>query len=454
MLRKIRFLTILVLFSVSFFPAGLFAQSKRGGSLLQSGPMVGYVDMMEALIWVQTKGPARVQIKFWREGGAPVLTAPIATAADHYFIAKHVLKDLEFGVAYQYGVVIDGKELSFDYPLSFKTQPFWEWRTEPPTVNFAIGSCFFLNDPEFDRPGDPYGGNYEIFDAIAKQGPDFMLWLGDNLYLREPEFNSPHRMAYRYTNARSFPGIQPMLASMANYAIWDDHDYGPNDSDRGFPFKTESLKLFKAFWANPQFGVEGTPGIFGKFKWADLDFFLLDDRYHRAPDKLLDPDKDYLGAVQLQWLKDSLVSSGAPFKFVVVGNQTLNTLCGHEAYPKYVNEYADFMSWLDRSDVEGVVFLSGDRHFTELLCKQRPGNYPLFEFTSSPLTSGVFQKLGIEENNPIRVPGTKVNDARNFGMIKVEGPRKERTLTLRALDYLGKVRWEKTIHENELKKPE
>ena len=33
------------------------------------------------------------------------------------------------------------------------------------------------------------------------------------------------------------------------------------------------------------------------------------------------------------------------------------------------------------------MFLSGDRHFTELLKVERPGTYPLYEFTSSPLTS-------------------------------------------------------------------
>ncbi len=37
--------------------------------------------------------------------------------------------------------------------------------------------------------------------------------------------------------------------------------------------------------------------------------------------------------------------------------------------------------------IEGVVFISGDRHHSELNIMQRPGAYPLYEFTSSPLTA-------------------------------------------------------------------
>ena len=49
-------------------------------------------------------------------------------------------------------------------------------------MSFAIGSCSYVNEPEFDRPGKPYGSNFEIFNSINNKNPDFMLWLGDNMY--------------------------------------------------------------------------------------------------------------------------------------------------------------------------------------------------------------------------------------------------------------------------------
>ena len=35
---------------------------------------------------------------------------------------------------------------------------------DPPDLKIALGSCAFINEEKYDRPGDPYGGNYEIFE--------------------------------------------------------------------------------------------------------------------------------------------------------------------------------------------------------------------------------------------------------------------------------------------------
>ena len=41
-----------------------------------------------------------------------------------------------------------------------------------------------------------------IFDAIAATNPDVMLWLGDNLYLQQPDLYDPASMAARYRRQR------------------------------------------------------------------------------------------------------------------------------------------------------------------------------------------------------------------------------------------------------------
>lgn len=424
--------------------------SQERHRLLQSGPMIGYMDLVETVIWLQTTAPARVRVKYWAEGHSPDVSETITTQAEDFFIAKHILSDLEPGTTYQYRILIDDEELSFPYPLSFSTQKLWQWRTDPPDVRFALGSCLYINDPKFDRPGRSYGGGFEILDTIYKAKPDFMLWLGDNLYYRESDFYSILRMNYRMRHARSFPLLQPLLASMANYAIWDDHDYGPNDADRSYAFKHHSLKLFKNYWANPHFGMPDTPGVFGKMVWADLDFFFLDDRYYRAPNDLEDPQKPYLGKAQVQWLKDSLVGSRAAFKFIVIGNQMINEYSRYESYASYEGEYRALLDWISNSGVAGIIILSGDRHFTELLKLDLPHHYPLYELTSSPLTSRASTNIGSETNNPLRVPGTKVTGERNFAIIGVTGPRQERVLTLQCLNAKGETRWKHEIKRAEL----
>src|SRR5690606_34340514 len=180
--------------------------------------------------------------------------------------------------------------------------------------------CTYINDEPYDRPGKPYGGGYEIFNAMYQEKPDMMMWLGDNVYLREVDWNSKTGIYYRYTHTRSLPELQPLLASTHHYAIWDDHDYGPNDADRSFWGKDMTLKAFKDFWANPNYGVGGTEGITGTFFWEDCQFFLLDDRWYRSPM----PGKEYFGQTQLNWLVDALRSSKATFKFICTGGQILN----------------------------------------------------------------------------------------------------------------------------------
>ena len=100
--------------------------------------------------------------------------------------------------------------------------------------------------------------------------------------------------------------------------------------------------------------------------------------------------------------------------------------------------------------VDGVVFLSGDRHHTELIRHDRD-SYPLYDFTSSPLTSGAYDPVA-EHNNPGRVEGTLVSE-RNFGLIRVSGPRADRVLALETYDSAGEQLWSYTIRAATLKTP-
>jgi alkaline phosphatase D len=87
-----------------------------------------------------------------------------------------------------------------------------------------------------------------------------------------------------------------------------------------------------------------------------------------------------------------------------------------------------------------------------MLKMERDGLYPLYEFTSSPLSAGNYSTLNESDefDNPQRVEGTLVYKERNFGMLQVEGPRNERVLTLQTYDKEGNLLWEKTITQQEL----
>jgi alkaline phosphatase D len=421
---------------------------------LRSGPMLGPAELTATTVWLQTRLPCRVQVRFWPQGhpDAARVSDEMRTTAEGDLIARLHLTGLQFGTRYDYEVYLDGFRVARSYPLTFETQPMWRWRGNPPSFRAAVGSCAYINDPPYDRPGDPYGGDYQIFQSIAAAKPDFMVWLGDDVYYREADWTTEAGMRRRWAHDRALPELQPLLGAVHHYAMWDDHDYGSNDSDRTFRDRATSLRVFQDYWLNPTYGTPETPGVFTRFTWGDVEFFLLDDRSFRAPDDAPPgPDKRMFGAAQMRWLEEALTSSEATFKIVAGGSQMLNPLALFEAMGKYPAEQKELLDFLRKTKIPGVVFLSGDRHFTELLARREPGLYPLYELTASPLTSGPAKPKDEEKNNPARIPGTWVVGVRNFSLIEVSGKEGERVLTLRTLDANGKELWRRDIKASELK---
>jgi alkaline phosphatase D len=277
-----------------------------------------------------------------------------------------------------------------------------------------------------------------------------MLWLGDNTYYREIDWTSSSMMRYRYSHTRALPILQPLLGATHNYAIWDDHDFGPNDADRTYGLRTTALDIFRLFWANHTYGIPEVEGVFGRFEWYDVEFFLLDNRYHRSPNSMPDtPEKQMFGAGQLRWIREALVSSNATFKIIAAGNQMLNPGSRHEAFSNYRHEYRELLSWIKSQRIRGIVFISGDAHLSELVRLDDPSFYPLYDFTCSPLTAGVYIP-DTTQPRPSRVPGTVVTGKRNFGILRFDGVRNARVLTMECYDAAGTMLWSHRINASEL----
>tara|TARA_B100001989_G_scaffold162842_1_gene117014 strand:+ start:2997 stop:4316 length:1320 start_codon:yes stop_codon:yes gene_type:complete len=433
-----------ILFSLMFIST--YAQD-----LINSGPMVGYSTMQEVLLWVQTEERANVHFEYYEIDNPKVKfsTDKIETEKKNGYVAKLIADQVIPGKKYKYEVYINNYKIERNYAMEFQTQELWKWRTDPPDVKFVIGSCSYINEPKFDRPGKPYGSNFEIFNSINKKKPDFMLWLGDNTYLREPDWNSRTGFIKRYSHTRAFPELQPLLASTHHYATWDDHDYGPNNSDGSFWLKETASEIFKLFWGNPNYDVTGKGGITGFFQWSDLDFFLLDNRYHRTANNNFTGNRQMLGKDQIDWLINALSFSQASFKFVAVGGQVISNGAVYENYATYPDERKYLLDKIREAKIEGVIFLDGDRHHTILSKMQETKNvYPLYDLTCSSLTAGVNNDN--EPYNSFKLEETFVN-VNNFGMLNVTGPTNDRELTIQIFDKDGKELWIKSIKANDLK---
>ncbi|GAA4318426.1 alkaline phosphatase D family protein [Flaviaesturariibacter amylovorans] len=431
---------------------------------LIAGPMLGPVELREARIWLEVDAGARnVQLVYSKAGGRSGRTENATTRTLTYRgeLGKEgnplqfTLSGLEPATRYNYGFVIDGKPVPGG---SFTTKELWQHRRPAPDFSFLTGSCSYVNEPVYDRPGKPYGGDSSIYGSMAKEKAAFMLWLGDNWYYREVDFFSRSGLWYRARRDRSQPVLQPFLKAMPHVAIWDDHDYGPNDADKSYILKDESRKVFESYWPNPSCGERGE-GIYTLMSWADVDIFMMDDRWFRSANDMRatdsagapNPAKRMWGAQQMEWLKNALLASNATFKIIATGNQTLNPKSRYECLQNYPVEFRELMQFLTDEKVPGVLFLTGDRHHSEVIRWERPGTYPLYDITNSPLTSGVSRVTGTPEaDNPARVPGTLV-ELPNYTRISISGARGARRLQVQYLSGAGNPLANWSVGESELK---
>jgi alkaline phosphatase D len=235
-----------------------------------------------------------------------------------------------------------------------------------------------------------------------------------------------------------------LLRSTHHYAIWDDHDFGPNDANGAWIHKDWALESFKEYWMNPSYGIPGKPGITTAFPLADIHFYMLDNRYQRTSHEIKGNTPQILGKEQIDWLIENLKYSRAPFKMVAVGGQVLNPAKVYENHAQYAEEREYLINRIVEEQIKGVIFLTGDRHHTELRKVEIDG-VVIYDLTVSPLTSGVHEAKN--ESTLNLVEGTKVSE-HNFGLLEFSGERLARRMKIYIFDRDGTEIWSKTLDSN------
>ena len=434
-----------ILLYLGHIAAGFEVENERENNInILSGPMIGHVSMRSVDVWAQVDSESELSLKLWNESGEFV-SEPSLAASSTANSAVLQVGGLEPASNYKAVVLSNGQ--SVGDTLDITTQTLWDYRMDPPAFKLIAGSCAFINDSIYDRPGKPYGGEYSIFESMASDNPDMMLWLGDNIYLREVDLQSYSGYLYRYSHTRALPEMQNLLKSCPNYAIWDDHDYGPNDADRNWIHGDWAKQSFETFWANPSYGAPaGANNVGTALRFNDVEFFLLDNRSNRVHHYNETQDPQVLGEDQIDWLIAALNKSYAPFKIVAIGGQFLSDNASHENMARFP-ERQQIIDRIEEERIHGVVFLSGDRHCTELSRLELERGVVIHDLTVSPLTSSSYNNT--EEVNNLRVEGTVVAE-RNYAELNFSGPRKDRVLEMVIKNVDGEVIWSQSINAREL----
>lgn len=388
---------------------------------LFSGPMLGCVTPTSAKIWVRTARPASVQVIVGRgsELADPIRSRVVRTGPDVDFTAVLELEGLQPLTEYHYDVLVDGRSgLPQDRPR-FMTSPRPGDRAAF-SVGFG-GGARYIHEKE------------RIWDTIASERPHAFLFLGDNLYIDEPRWRGKQRAMYYRRQLR--PEFRRLTSSAAAYAIWDDHDFGVNDSAGGLqPFEPEwklpTWRVFTENWCNPAYGGgEPLPGCWFEFSIGDVDFFMTDGRYYRSF-----ADGTMLGPEQKRWLLERLRASDATFKVIASG--TLWTehadKGGRDSWWGVPEEREEIFSLIERERIPGVVLLSADRHRNDIYRIERPGSYDLYEFETSKLTN--------DHTHPTKPEAVfSYNEGNFFGLLRFDLTLDDPTVTFECIDIDGEL---------------
>jgi len=403
-------------FIILFFQLFNLANAQQ----LVSQPFVGHTSKTEVNIWCMFKNVDTVFIK--NENQTKIFVYRKELCYKKFLPVNCRFNNLKESQSYNIQYSFNNKEF---FPLiTAKTA-----NDEVADFSFLAGSCAFV-PTGFNGVIKPFT-SLKIFHQMKKDSADFMLWLGDNLYYIF-DYHKYKGQLKRNIKTRLKKPLSAFLHSKQQYAIWDDHDYGSDNSDGSFKEKASSLNVFQQFWSNPK---NDTFNYYA-FQQQDCQFFMLDDRYNNEKTNVV------LGKTQLDWLKQELLKSTGTFKFIGIGMQALNPKSTLECFYKTKKEYNDLLSFIKEHHISGIIFISGDRHHAELMRIDESGFYPLYDFTTSPLTMYPIKigKRSKEYKNPYKIPGTYF-PSYNYGKISVSGETENRKCTIELKDNKGKLIW-------------
>jgi len=423
--------------------------------------MVGHTTPTSSAIWVETDQACAVKVHYWLEArflyqssaGQPIVrgTAEGRTSETAPHTAVIQLTGLKPGWLVYYELEIAGKPVRPATPQVFSLLPDTTANRPLPSFAVAFASCMY----PARVPVQP------IWDQLALHRPAALLLIGDNNYM--PNVTAAYEtsqdvveyaMARYHRYLRDLPGLRSLLATTPTYGIWDDHDFGPDNSDRTFRWKDLSLSLFKKYYPNPSAGLPDVPGVFTSFQIGDVQFFLLDDRYYRDPNQA--PDRrTMLGPGQLAWLKQSVKESKATFKVIVNGGSLVVDRQGFgEYWANFGQERDEFLAWLAENRINGVLFAAGDWHVGTLNRLHRPQDpYPFYELLSSnagvSLPPPPSEETGQAHHRFHQYVGTEYRGF-NFGMLSFSGPSGDRSVNLQIINSRGEPRIELTLKQRDL----
>ncbi|RIL08173.1 MAG: hypothetical protein DCC71_00015 [Proteobacteria bacterium] len=273
----------------------------------------------------------------------------------------------------------------------------------PDRLRYAFASC----QQRGIRGVDGLESLYVTHRAIAADAPDFLMHLGDYVYVSDGGTITLDQYREVYRRFRSNPLLQDLQAAVPLVAAWDDGEFYNGVDRTGPPARLATAR--RAWFEAMPVENDGSDRTYRRLAWGRLaDVLMLDTRQYRDPEvpanarfnfldaqdsrvtpgeQMFDPARTTLGAAQRGWLETELSASRAAWRLVgssynvtpwrirdeddhtglLTGDPRLarneGVYVSNEAWDDYQAERRALLRYLEQRDVRNNVFTCGHTHF-------------------------------------------------------------------------------------------
>lgn len=342
--------------------------------MVEVGPWCGAVTPTSAVVKARVSGPVPLTL-----GDGSVVLPSVSPSG----VATYRLEGLQSNTTYRYRVG--------DREGQFRTFP-----AGPASFRFVFGSC-------------GHNTNHSIYRAVAEVEPLFYLNLGD-LHYADIATNEPALFRQALESVFLQPYHATLLSRVPLVYVWDDHDYGPNDSDRTAPGRAAAQQVYREYI--PHYPLPASDAIYQSFEVGRVKFLLTDLRSDRSPNSAKDnAEKTMLGAAQKEWWKREVLAARDryPLVFWVSSVSWVGKAGRADHWAGFATERRELANFLKQHGIRNVCVLTGDAHCTAA-DDGRNGDYadgggaPVPVLMSSPLDRPGFCKSG-PYSHGVYVPG-------------------------------------------------
>lgn len=256
---------------------------------------------------------------------------------------------------------------------------------EPATFSIGAGSCSgqYLSGVN----GEPSVSNGIVFKQIRDAGLDLFVHMGD-MHYRNIKQNNPALFEKAFDDVFAQPNQHELYRNIPQAYMWDDHDFGDNDSVASSPSREAAIKTYRK--RVPSYPLSGTEGVWQTWVIGRVRFVMTDQRSYADDPFTMPgykvpryPEKTMLGKEQLNWFRSTLRNAKEELLVWIntvpwhTGPEGITSWGAYEEERATIVEFLKITGWTNR-----MVLVSGDWHGMGMDSglNNKWGEFPVYHF--------------------------------------------------------------------------